>query len=197
MSGPHSTFCGTAQAKSGDSVVPDTQHAPVLLPVPGRSRDKPRSYDEPVPCMASISFVKEPGCAGYDVGFLQAEAMLGGNSRLLILAVGRRSAACPAIYRAAVAKSGDSMRPDPAHVQVLLPVPGRSRDKPRSYDEAVRYDACFHRAGTSSSGCTRTLPARSCPSRCGFRSTRGRGGDFRRLSPPNARRWWFAERLNR
>ncbi|WP_113772298.1 hypothetical protein [Pseudomonas abietaniphila] len=33
-----------AAAKSGDLVVPDTPHAPVLLPVPGRSRDKPRSY---------------------------------------------------------------------------------------------------------------------------------------------------------
>nr|GFD44796.1 hypothetical protein [Tanacetum cinerariifolium] len=31
-------------AKTGDAVVPDTPHAQILLPVPGRSRDKPRSY---------------------------------------------------------------------------------------------------------------------------------------------------------
>jgi hypothetical protein len=33
----------------------------------------------------------------------------------------------PAIYRAAVAKSGDSAVPDTPHVSDLLPVPGRSR----------------------------------------------------------------------
>nr|GFD50476.1 hypothetical protein [Tanacetum cinerariifolium] len=44
-----------------------------------------------------------------------------------------RSVACPAIYRAAVAKSSDPVLPDTPHAQVLLPVPGRSRVKPRSY----------------------------------------------------------------
>ncbi len=34
------TICRAAVAKSDDSVVPDTPHAQVLLPVPGRSRDK-------------------------------------------------------------------------------------------------------------------------------------------------------------
>jgi hypothetical protein len=66
VSAPHFTFCRTAVAQSGDSMRPDTPHLPVLLPVPGRSRDKPRSY-------------LRRGCAGYDVGFLQAEAMLGGG----------------------------------------------------------------------------------------------------------------------
>jgi hypothetical protein len=37
-----------------------------------------------------------------------------------------RSVACPAIYRAAVAKPEDSILPDTPHAQVLLPVPGRS-----------------------------------------------------------------------
>ncbi|SDI29107.1 hypothetical protein SAMN05216605_11220 [Pseudomonas abietaniphila] len=56
---------------------------------------------------------------------------------LLILAGGRRSALAlgrtRTIYRAAVAKPGDSVGPDTPHAQGLLPVPGRSRDKPRSY----------------------------------------------------------------
>ena len=56
-------ICRAAVAKSGDSVLPDTQHAPVLLPVPGRSRDKPRSYDEAV--------------RGMTPGFLRVGAMLG------------------------------------------------------------------------------------------------------------------------
>ncbi len=34
------TIWREAAAKSGDAVVPDTPHAPGLLPVPGRSRDK-------------------------------------------------------------------------------------------------------------------------------------------------------------
>jgi hypothetical protein len=53
------------------------------------------------------------------------------DSRLLILAGGRRSALAlgrtRTIYRAAVAKSGDSVVPDTPHAPDLLPVPGRSR----------------------------------------------------------------------
>jgi len=57
------------------------------------------------------------------------------SSLLLCLCRRRRSVARPAIYRAAVAKSGDSVVPDTPHALDLLPVPGRSRDKPRSYSQ--------------------------------------------------------------
>jgi hypothetical protein len=57
------------------------------------------------------------------------------SSLLLCLCRRCRSVACPAIYRAAVAKSGDSVVPDTPHALDLLPVPGRSRDKPRSYSQ--------------------------------------------------------------
>ncbi len=48
---------------------------------------------------------------------------------------GRRGGAppCPAIWCAAAAKPNYPIVPDTPHAQILLPVPGRSRDKPRSY----------------------------------------------------------------
>jgi hypothetical protein len=93
-----------------------------------------------------------PSCVGYphfdDAPWARRHlpSMAGGGSRvqdqlgleLTLLAFFIRSsivrtpprkvgARLPAIYRAAVAKSGDSMRPDTPRAQVLLPVPGRSR----------------------------------------------------------------------
>ena len=45
-----------------------------------------------------------------------------------------RSVACPAIDREPVVKFSDSVESGTPHALILLPVPGRSRDKPRSYN---------------------------------------------------------------
>jgi hypothetical protein len=101
-----------AVAKPCDSILPVTPHAQVLLPVPVRSRDKPRSYNY-----------------GWDLTMddrmKHANALAPDQKHQVgAVSVGAR---LPAIYRAAVANPGDSILPVTPHAQVLLPVPGRSR----------------------------------------------------------------------
>jgi hypothetical protein len=107
-------ICRAAVAKSGDPILPDTPHAPVLLPVPGRSRDKPRSYNE--------KWNSGDGCTNQKAKSVSSRPKPETSGGLGPC----RSVACPAICRAAVAKPDDSILPDTSHAQVLLPVPGRS-----------------------------------------------------------------------
>jgi len=89
----------------GDSVMHDTPHAQILLPVPGRSSG----------CGPDTSHAPTT-----ESGFRKTDARI----KAAAIRVGAR---LPAIYRAAVAKPGDSVMHDTPHAQILLPVPGRSR----------------------------------------------------------------------
>jgi hypothetical protein len=87
----------------------------------------------------------------------------------------------PAIYRAAVAKSGDSVVPDTPHAQVLLPVPGRSSECGPEQARSYRGDGRFRIVPTLCVGMpVRTLRVHFDAERQSLRYHAERGNDQER-----------------
>jgi hypothetical protein len=116
----------------------DTPHAQVLLPVLGRSRGKPRSYSCQRGTLDALTVSSHPRVSHLRgrAGIQKKRLMAKGSSRRK-----NKSAAAPVPVGVRLArdrlrssrKTSHRVMSETSHAQVLLPVPGRSRGKPRVY----------------------------------------------------------------